>query len=354
MRQSPHEQGSEDNTAESTAVAKMTGPVPKSLHKKAPFPRWLLIFVPLAVGTYVFVLPRGFQTAKDFISGATPEGRRELRALKKDPITKFQAPGSKLLDKKEEPASEDSLGFTKDTTFELIYSIDGEPSATVEAYLAPAKRAGWQLIGAHCDRYPPSTGLHFERHTSQFTAILTVEASVSTRSPSAGPRFSVELKAIPPQDRAAQQGRGGSPRHDDVHCIDDLHPSHPSLQQPDSARRTAEELCALLSLDEARAVVPRVATASPTKNGDQSQCSYLAADGARLFVLFPATEPRAAYEERQLPISGRDVGFMLLDSGAHGSAAWVDSSLGPVILAPETASSFETRQLMALGERTRA
>ena len=120
-------------------------------------------------------------------------------------------------------------------------------------------------------------------------------------------------------------------RRRDVHCLEALNPSDPGLHPPGTVPATGEQVCSLLPLSVARAVVPSVATVQADGRGVVA-CRYAFPGGRLGFSVLSAPDPRSWYEDDQWApaVAGGRAFLMEGSPGERPRSAWVESRAGPV------------------------
>ena len=154
-------------------------------------------------------------------------------------------------------------------------------------------------------------------------------------------------------DRLAQGPEGASLRPRIVHCLLDFDPASLALLPPASLPAGSTEICGLLTLAEAKRVVPEVAQMEPSVNSGLA-CRYRAGDKGGLNVI-TADEPRASYEDRRTDEGlGGGRYFLVGDTGSSRTrGAWVQTRVGPVEIhggATSTRPGLDAGQISALAE----
>ena len=270
----------------------------------------------------------------------TPEwAKRQLATLEGDPMVALRPPGTEFKTQGGRPAGS-KKGLKWDdywsTTLSVSFTMSGEPGAAVEAYLAAAPGVGWRLFEVHCQRQALEVTAVFGKEIQGFPGGSDVLLTVVARPQSHELGVDLDTNHAPPEP--PRPSSAGLPRRD-VHCLRGVDPADPR-RRPRSAvpARSPEELCALVSPEEAQAFFPEVAGAQPLRIDARARCRFSEGSlGGQWFdILDAATIPLAAFEDRQYSLAGADAGFFLLVADVHISdtlwGAWIDSPRGPLEL----------------------
>lgn len=265
---------------------------------------------------------------------STPEGRRELRALRREPLLGFRTPGTRLRETSEAPAGKDWWNADQSTEIRQRFDVEGEPGEPVDAYRARAQAGGWRLVDTTCSFHLRSTSVTLTRQVAGRPATLEVYGHLR-RPPPGAPRPGLLVTITGEAPSGAPGPQATNLRRHNVGCLRSFDPTDPSLAAPAVQPGSPEAICGLLDLAEARRVVPRVNRARPTANGSIG-CRYDAGEDAADspgFGVVAAPEPRAYYEDRRSAQDPGDGRYVLLeDIGSQGrlTGAWVDTRIGPV------------------------
>lgn len=266
-----------------------------------------------------------------FGRSSSAEGRRELRAIRRDPVLAFRAAGARLRHRTEEPAGTDWWNAHQPTEIRQLFSLSAEPGVAVEAYARRAEEAGWHMVERSCSFELRSTSVRLTRTIGGRPATLVVYGTLERPQPGISyRRLLVKVTGEVP-DRPPQGPEGAGLRRRDVHCLRNFDPSSPALLPPSRRPGSPAELCGLLALADARRLVPAVTTMHPGVNVGPT-CYYgdIVKGG---FLLRAAEHPRAYYEDRQSAQESGDPRYLLTEeptSPGRASGAWVDTRLGPV------------------------
>lgn len=275
----------------------------------------------------------------------TAEGRRELRALRKDPVLDFRAPGTRLRRSTDVAAGRDWKNASQASEIRRQFTVKGEPGAAVDAYRVRAEVAGWQPHSVACSFHFRSTSVRLTRSVEGRPVTLHLfgyMAKPPADSPDRGLLVTIEGEA-PPAPADGPEGVGLARR--DVHCLRAFDPASPDLAPPAVVPTSATAVCSLVTLAEAQKIVPGITEAKPTTNAGTG-CRYLAGR-SQAFYVTDASQPRAYYQDDRSPQDPGDRRFILLDSDTSGppERMWVDTRIGPVQV-----YGLDARQMVALAE----
>lgn len=284
---------------------------------------------------------------------STPEGRRELRALRKDPVLDFRAPETRLRRSTDVAAGRDWKNSAQPTEIRRLFTLKGEPGDAADAYRARAIKAGWHLHGVRCSFGLASTSVTLTRSINGQVVTLQIYGyleRVTTYTRDRG--LSVTITGEEPM-RPADGPEGAGLRRRDVHCLRTFDPTSPDLNPPAVQPDTSAAICGLLSVAEAKRVVPAVTEAKAWPNTGIG-CRY-ATGRESGFTVVDADQPRAHYQDDQSPHDPGDRRFILIDFDTSGppEGAWVDTRIGPVRVhagASPTRPGLDASQLVALAE----
>lgn len=276
----------------------------------------------------------------------TAEGRQELRALRKDPVLDFRAPGTRLRRSTDVAAGRDWKNSSQPTELRRLFTLKGEPGVAVDAYRVRAEAAGWRLHSVDCSFHFRSTSVRLTRDVAGRPVTLHLFGYLEKpppEGPNRGLLVTIEGEA-PTVPADGPEGAGLARR--DVHCLRAFDPNSPDLAPPALQPTSATAVCSLVTLAEAQKIVPDVSTAEPTTNSGMG-CRYLAGKRQALYVT-DAPEPRAYYQDDRSPHDPGDRRFILLDSDTSGppDRMWVDTRIGPV----QVYGRLDARQLVAMAE----
>jgi len=281
------------------------------------------------------------------------EGRRELRALRKDPVLDVRAPETRLRRSTEVAAARDWKNAGQPTELRRLFTLTGEPGTAVELYRTRAEAAGWQLHDVRCSFGLRSTSVRMTRSVGGRPVTLLLYGYLERPppdSPHRGLLVSVEGEAPSGRPDGAEGARAGPARRALPTALrpHESRPRRAGLQPASSAA-----LCGLLTLVEARRIVPALTVVKPTVDGGTG-CRYAAGAGPGFYVA-PAVYPRAYYQDRRSPHDPGDRRFVLVDHDTTGppESVWVDTGIGPVHVhsgVTPTRPGLDARQLVALAE----
>ncbi len=289
--------------------------------------RWAVVLVPLALLLFVILIAIAIRPK------TLESGRREVEAMRNDPIVTFRAPGTELREQTEQPAQD--LPFDQGRTLsvvELSFDMASEPGDTVEAYRQAAQTMGWTWVIDGCSRAHPMTRAVFGKTLDGFNATLVVTARLrgsDAAGDSPGGELLVTLRAAPAGVNDLGMSIGF--HRNDVQCLRGLDPSDPDLQQPNTDM-SSEELCGLLSVAEARTVFPGIVPETPEVDLP-AECVWVDGSGLPVFVLQQASQPRAYYEDLRLPGSRASDPFFYfseeVENDPRRRELWVAGPGGP-------------------------
>jgi hypothetical protein len=290
----------------------------------------------------------GYGDLLGLLRQSTAEGRRELRALRREPILDYRAPGTRPRFSSDLPAGKDLWGADQPTEVRRTFVLDAEPGEAVDAYRVRAEASGWRLVEAQC-----SFGFRFTRVTmikevAGRPATLVVSGDLDPPG-SLLVIFTGEAPARPPQDVI-----GSALRRHDVHCLRGFDPNGPTMQRSARQPQSGAEICGLLDPAEARRIMPTAFPAQAEGQGDFLGCRY--GDTSRGGFLVRNTErPRAFYDDQRWIRDPGHPSYVLIgertDVGPQG--AWVDTRIGPVEIyggGTEDNPGLDARQLTALAK----
>ncbi len=288
---------------------------------------------------------------------STPEGRRELRALRKEPVLRFRAPGTELRSVEEEPAHEDWWHASQPTEISQRFRLKGEPGEVVDAYRSRAEAGGWRLVEVRCSFHLRSTIVTLTREVAGRPATLKVygylEGPLEPGQRVLERGVLVSLTGEAPE-RPPQSPLPVPIRQRDVHCLRNFDPDDPALVPPAVLPESSEAICGLLGPAEARRGISAVSSVKP-RTDSLPGCFYSTAAGEVVFDVYPAPEPRASYEDDRSAQDPGDERFVLLDEYAtldgRPIGACVDTRIGPVRVhasAKPQSPGLDASQLTAL------
>lgn len=275
----------------------------------------------------------------------TSDGRRELRALRKDPVLDFRAPGTRLRRSTDVAAGRDWKNSSQPTEIRRLFTLKGEPGAAVEAYRLRAEAAGWQLHSVDCSFHFRSTSVQLTRSVAGQHVTLHLFGHLDKPPERPGKGLLVSLKGEPPT-RSADGPEGAGLARRNVHCLRAFDPNSPDLAPPVVVPTSATAVCSLLTLAEAQKIVPAVSKVEPTTHSGTG-CRYLAGK-RQAFYVTDAPKPRAYYQDDRSPHDPGDPRFTLLDSDTSGppDRMWIDTRIGRV----QVYGGLDIRQMVALAE----
>lgn len=285
-----------------------------------------------------------------FGRNSSAEGRRELRALRRDPVLDVRAPSTRLRSAREVPAGKDWWNAEQPTEIRRLFTLQGEPGDAVDVYRARAEAGGWQLVEARCSFSHRSTSVTLTRTVAGRPATLLVYGYLERPPPASQIRgLLVSLTGEAP-DRPPQGPGNASLRPRNIHCLRDFDPTSPALLPPARLPGSSAEICGLLTLAEAKRVVPAVGSVKPSVNSGPA-CWYddVAKGG---FTVLAAKEPMAYYEDRAIGVGSP---FLVIadTTSDRPRGAWVDTRIGPVEIyggATPSRPGLDTGQIVALAE----
>ena len=313
----------------------------------------VLVFL-AAVGALVrYEVGYPLSPLEGFGRDSSAEGRRELRAVRREPVLDFRAPGTNLRRAHEVPAGKDWWNAEQPTEIRRIFTLTGEPGDAVEAVRARALATGWQLVETRCSFSFRSTSVTLTRVVAGRPATLLVYGYLERPPPESQKRGLLVLLTGEAPDRPAQGPEGASLRQRNLHCLRDFDPASPDLLPPARLPASSTEICGLLTLAEAKRVVPEVTQMEPSVNSGLA-CRYRAVDKGG-FNVTTADEPRASYEDRRTDEGrGGEPYFLVGDTGSSRTrGAWVQTRIGPVEIhggATSTRPGLDAGQIAALTE----
>jgi hypothetical protein len=307
--------------------------------------------IALILVTGVAVVARHRAGYADFVAlrRSTAEGRGELRAVRREPVLDYRAPGTRPRTASELAAGKDVWGADQPTEVRRRYFLESEPGEAVDAYRSRAEAGGWRLVEARCSFWFRSTSVTLAKDVAGRAATLVVSGNLESPRRSLLVSLTGEAPARPPQ-----AVMGSALRRHDIGCLGGFDPDDPTLRPSARQPQSGAQLCGLLDPAEARRIVATAFPAQAEGQGDYLGCRY--GDTSRGGFLVRNTGwPRAFYDDQR---SARDRGrpsYVLLgertDVGPQG--AWVDTHIGPVEIyggGTQDDPGLDARQLAALAE----
>ena len=312
----------------------------------------VLVFL-AAVGALVrYEVGYPLSPLEGFGRDSSAEGRRELRALRREPVLDFRASSTRPRRAREVPAGKDWWNAEQPTEIRRLFTLTGEPGAAVEAVRARAEATGWQLVETRCSFSLRSTSVTLTRVVAGRPATLLVYGYLERPPPASQKRGLLVLLTGEAPDGPAQGPEGASLRQRNLHCLRHFDPASPSLLPPARLPASGAEICSLLPLADAKRVVPSVTKVQPS--ADDRVCRYSDVDKGG-FSVVTADEPRVYYEDRRTD-EGRegDRYFLVGDTGSSRTrGAWVETRIGPVEIyggGTSTRPGLDAGQIVALAE----
>ena len=325
----------------------------------------------LGLGTWA--APRALRSAEERYDRAT--GRDDLKALEREGLLSFRAPGTTLRETVKRRRDEGNLLGRRyePASIEQRFTLEGDPVAAIEAYRDRAQADGWQLARSHCSRYERGAIVVLSRSTP-IPAVLRVQA-VLAGSPSAlGAPPGAATSSVLSLTLTAHElldGPGGGWPVGYIGCLHAIDPGDPAFTVRPVPVRTSAEICALLPIDRVRQIVPDVTVANPQPpdHRGRGECTYEqrpyvprtsglpapAGISSRQWfsVVDAAADPRIRYEERKHPSAVATPHHVLLladlDPARPPSSAWVDTPTGPVEVSKRL-GDLDEAQLVAVAE----
>lgn len=269
-----------------------------------------------------------------------PGSGSELKALNADPLLATRAPGTALTSQKATRAHRTytiNERFIVPTRVEQTFSLDGNVSDVADTYRAATDRTGWHLVAATCGWLPPQVRMEWRKDFPGFVGNLELVVTADAAKPGGIGPGSVHLVATTgeplatmPNDRLAGV---------DMACLRRYRPDDPRLRPPTTPFQTSDALCARLSRERIRSVLPSLSRIEGDGTGAAARC------GSRdpFLLVVNADEPRAAYEGRPLALRVDERAFFTTVPG-EGKAVWIQTPDGPVLV---VAMQFYGRDLVA-------
>jgi hypothetical protein len=201
------------------------------------------------------------------------EGKEQLAALQAEPVVGYRAPGTQLQLEHRQAGGviRNPIGPDEDVQTEIgqTFGVSGDRADIIDRYLEQATASGWQLIETSCSAPERAARAVLLKYFPRFTASLVLTGY--SPLPPAHRQLTVVLAV-----RAAP-----GPRYEPgtLHCVRDVRPDDPDLAAPSPTPNwTSAELCALLPLAQAKAVVPAVERAMAQPSNVVPTCTFLTAN----------------------------------------------------------------------------
>lgn len=255
-----------------------------------------------------------------------------VAALRSESILGVVAPGATLehtTATRAETCSVMGEPSTGDSGVSQGFALDGDPGRAVEAYLAPARAAGWRPRFVACSPVGRSMRAVLTKDVAGFTATLIVTGSDPL--PPAARSLAVLLT-----DGTQSEGPSPGETPGDLHCVRPVAADDPGLR-PFAAvpARTAAGLCAILPLGLLQNRLIGVSRAEPEADKSQPACRYLSGQRTALLLRDVSTVAPAVYQDRRLPTpapAGDRIVFVRDELGPARVGAWLASARGPLLL----------------------
>jgi len=257
-----------------------------------------------------------------------PGARSELKALNADPLLATRAPGTALTSQKGTRAHRTytiNERFVSPTKVEQTFALEGDASDVADTYRGATDRTGWHLVAATCGRLPPQVRMEWRKDFPGFVGNLGLLVSTDAAKPGGVGPGSVHVRATTgepettmPPDRLAGV---------DTACLRRYRPDDPTLRPPTTPFQTTDQLCARLSRERVRSLLPSLSGVRGEGAGARARC------GSRdpFLLVVNADEPRAAYEGRPLALPVDDRAFFTTVPG-EGRAVWIQTPDGPLLI----------------------
>jgi len=297
----------------------------------------VLVLVPVVVVVTLFVLG-------DIFEPETLEiGRREIRAMKSDPVVRFRAPRTALLNQEEHPAARHPFGGGQSTSsIRQTFDMSAEPGEAVEAYRLAAQANGWAFVADGCSRVEGATAAVFGKRFDGFDATLVVHAQLD-RNPALDGQYgepghrgllvSLDATQAGIEDLSVDAGI----KNNDVQCLRRVDPSDPDLHPPAPPSLTMEELCSRMPVPALQTVVAQVQ--GVLLQATVEECWLVDASRRPLLIVEHARHPRAFYEDRQLPSA--QASPETFSFSVHGkkdpdraTSVWATTASGSYVVSP--------------------
>ena len=182
------------------------------------------------LGLGIWAAPRALRSVEERYDRAT--GRGDLKALEREGLLSFRAPGTALLETVKHRRDEGSLlgRRYKPASIEQRFALEGDPVAAIEAYRDRAQADGWLPARSHCSRYERGAVVMLSRSTP-IPAVVRVQA-VLAGSPSAlGSPPGAATSSVLSLTLTAHElldGPGGGWPVGDIGCLRSIDPGDPA------------------------------------------------------------------------------------------------------------------------------
>lgn len=296
--------------------------------------RTVLASIGLATAAVAFIVAYGL-LAQACGSTPTPGARARLAQLEADPVLKFRAPGTKLLDQSQQSSARLWAFEETETRVDQVLSMSGDPAATVDAYSSVAEANGWGLAFEGCSRAHQATGRAFTRVVDNQSVTLSVRAELGSSPSSSRRKPTLTVSMVAGGDTAVVWV---GTRRNDLRCLVGLDPSSPEIVRPEIDHITPEALCAAVDLDGIQGVKERIPF-SPLGDDYPSACHF---DGGLnvgyVLEVEEASEPLAHYQDHSSVDAAPGQPFAFED---YEAGVWLLSPHGPLVVRSRYSTSGE-------------
>lgn len=261
-----------------------------------------------------------------------PGAKAQLEQFEADPVARFRAPGTKLIGDSKQAGIVRFNNETTETRLDQVFSMTGDPAATVDAYRGVAEAAGWSLVFEGCSRTEQATGRAYSRTVEGGQATVRIRAELGTAPESSRRKDTLTVSIMAGGDSTVVNV---GLRRKDLGCLTGLDPSSPEMVAPKTDRITPEALCAAVNVDGIP-VVDQNPYGNPD-DGNPSTCLFYGGGAGLLFEVGEAGQPMARYLDNSVEDAPDRQRFAF--GGGESAGIWVMSSHGPLVVTSRHSTS---------------